>query len=179
MIKLINKKDCVFEHGYILHGDAIVPLDYEVLHELNELECMYQQATYVSNQPDGAKTPSLVGFEFESIADADIPVAVPDTPAIDARVKEALAFLDDMITKEFCEKVNYLIGRLKPLFKFIHEDFIKDEEHGYTDELDLKYVGNPLELTEARIMDMIEFIVKQDDRCDNQIRCCSDCDGEF
>lgn len=176
MIKLIDKKDCTFKNNYIIHDDSIVIMPYPVVHELNQLERLYQQAMYVSNQPDGVSAPNLKGFEFESVIKGDLPELVPDTPTLDAKVKETLAFLDDLETKEFCRKVNFLVGKFETLFRFVKAPFIKDTDCGYTDEFDLKYIGSPLLLTEARIMDLLEFIVHQDERCNWAI---DDSEGAF
>ena len=165
MIDLIKKEDCVFENNYIICQGKIVEIPFPILHKLNELEELYQRALFVSKQPEGQAMPSLEGFEFESAVDEAMPVAVPNTPALDAKVQETLAFLEDIDEIEFCKKLNKLIEKFKPLFKFVRSSVIKDSS-GYDQEIDLKYVGNPLELTEARIMDILEFAAKQDERCE-------------
>lgn len=165
MIDLIKKEDCVFENNYVIYQGKIVEIPYPVLHKLNELEGLYQRALFVSKQPEGQAAPSLEGFKFESVVDEAMPVAVPNTPALDAKVQETLAFLEDIDEIEFCKKLNNLIEKFKPLFKFVRSSVIKDSS-GYGQEIDLKYVGNPLELTEARVMDILEFAAKQDERCE-------------
>ena len=165
MIDLIKKEDCVFENNYVIYQGKIVEIPYQVLHKLNELEGLYQRALFVSKQPEGQAMPSLEGFKFESVVDEAMPVAVPNTPALDAKVQETLAFLEDIDEIEFCKKLNKLIEKFKPLFKFVRSSVIKDSS-GYGQEIDLKYVGNPLELTEARVMDILEFAAKQDERCE-------------
>ena len=162
MIKLIKKADCKFQGNRIIYKNNIVPINSHVWMLLNQLEQWYQQALYVSNQPDGAKGPTLDGFEFESVVD-DLPYAVPNTPTLDAKVQETLAYLEDIDTIEFCKKLNEVIKYFGDLYKFIRSEYIEDNL-GWERELDHKYVGNPLALTEARLTDMIEFIVKQDDR---------------
>lgn len=165
MIKLIQKEDCTFEHGYVLCGNNIVPIPYHIYHQLNNLEELYQKAVYVAKQPDSAKAPSIEGFKREWVLDEDLPVAVPDTPTIDAKVQETLAFLDDLASKETCRKINEYITRFKELFKFVKSDVIKDDDNNCVNEIDLKYIGDPLKLTEGRMLDMIDFIVSQEERC--------------
>lgn len=162
MTRLINKKDCTFEDHYIVKGDEIIPIELDVHDQLSMLEGMYQIALWLSKKPDYSAAPDVSDWRMESLIEEELPQSVPDTPAIDAKVQETLAFLDDLDTVNFCKNVNELIGKFADLIRFARGDrFIE----GYHAEMfDNKYLGNPLELTEGRIMDVIEFIAKQGER---------------
>ena len=77
-------------------------------------------------------------------------------------MQETLAFLDDLDTVNFCKNVNELIGKFADLIRFARSDRFVEGYHA--EMFDNKYLGNPLELTEGRVMDVIEFIAKQGER---------------
>lgn len=162
MTRLINKKDCTFEDHYIIKGDEIIPIEYDVHDQLNMLESMYQIALWLSKKPDYNAAPNVDDWHMEFLIEEELPQSVPNTPALDAKVQETMAFLEDLDTVNFCKNINELIDKFADLIRFARSNRFVE---GYHAELfDNKYLGNPLELTEGRIMDVIEFIAKQGER---------------
>lgn len=160
-MKLVNKADCIWENGILTCGDEVVGLPSDLFQQLDLLEGIYQMALYLSKQPDANGGPSLEGFEYFDEDLADLPVYVPETPALDAKVQESLAFLDEVDSINFCKEMNKEISRFSELFKFVKaQKFIPG--NGW--KFNLHYIGNPLELTEGRLMDMLEFCVHQRER---------------
>ena len=170
-MKLYNKKDCIFEDGIITCDGEVVGVSSRIHQCLCDLEKAYQMALYVSKQPDAQGGPSLDGFEFEDESKADLPVYIPETPALDAKVQETLAYLDDLDSVEFCKHMNQVVGQFAKLIEFTQKDkFLPGNGWKFS----LHYVGNPLELTEGRLMDMLEFCVRQRDRLDKPFPIASD-----
>ena len=160
-MKLINKDDCSWENGIITCGEEVIGLPGDVYQQLDDLERTYQMALHLSKHPDANGGPTLDGFEYFDESNSDLPVYVPETPALDAKVQETLAFLDDIDSINFCKKMNKVVDQFSELFKFVKaRRFIPGNGWKFS----LHYVGNPLELTEGRLMDMLEFCVRQRDR---------------
>lgn len=162
MTRLIKKEDCTFENNYVVKEDEIIPLGSTLTFKLNALEGIYQLALWLSKKPDFCAAPDINEWHKEYSEDDEMPFAIPETPTLDAKVQETMAFLEDVDTVNFCKKMNTIIDDFRDVIMFARGSRFVEGYH--PEPIDLKYLGNPLELTEARVMDVIEFIAKQGER---------------
>ena len=158
MAKLIKKSKCTFEEGHIIKKNKVVGIPEIVWLQLNKLELVAQQYMYLKGQPEYQAGPSLDGFERRSALKSDRPyVEKPDTPVIDERVAQAMAFIEETDAVNDAMKVNEIIDEYGELidwcnaFKFI--------EGNCTKPIDTPELGNPLELAAYDIVNIIKIIV--------------------
>ena len=156
--QLIKKSDCEFKNHRIVCDGAVVGIGHSVRRQLESLERHYQECMYLAKQPDYAPLPSLEGFAFESAVEDELPhIALPATPTIDKREAEAKAYVDELDSVDEAKDVNRLIDRYAKLVRWVEADeFIEEFDEDY---LDLKYLGNPLELTLDKLIDVFEAMV--------------------
>lgn len=158
MAKLIKKSKCEFEYGIITKKNKQVGIPYCVWCQLNKLELMFQQYTYLKTQPEYQAGPSLDGFERKSLIKSDRPyVSLPDTPTIDKRVNEAMAFIKETDEMNDAVKVNELIDDFGALIDWCsNEKFIEGECYKI---IDTPMIGNPLEIKPEAIVVLLKLIV--------------------
>ena len=158
MGKFIKKSKCEFRNGYIVKKNKVIAMPIDVSMQLRRLELTFQQWQYLRNQPAARPMPSLDGFEFRSrLHNADYHVDCPPTPAIDARVEEALAFCEDVDRVADNRELNNLIDQYEQLLRWCDADeFIPGYDNS---ELDLAELGDPLTLESGDVIALLEMMV--------------------
>ena len=158
MTKIIKKSKCKFEHGLIVKKNKVIGVPTVVALQLMKLETVYQQWDYLRKQPAYQPGPSLNGFERKSIFDTELPyVDMPDTPVTDARIEEAMAFMEECDKVEETGKVNEQIDEYKALIDWCSGDTFV--EGNYEQALDTPCLGNPLELEPHTIVSILMAVV--------------------
>ena len=161
MAKLISKKNCQMVDGKIVYNGCTVSIDRAVIMQFNKLETMVQQYLYLAGQPAYSKAPSLDGFERKSLLKAKRKyVGTPDTPMIDKRTAEAMAYMAEVDAVENASKVNEMIDRFGKLIDWAAKDAFFGDLDGDPCVIDTPELGNPLDLDDEDIIDILDSIVK-------------------
>lgn len=158
-IKIIKKSKCRMQSGYICKKNKVIGMPKDVVLQANMLEEMAQQWGYLKRQPNYVPAPSLDGFVRESIDD-DCPLPYrkePDTPTMDARVAESMAFMDEVDTVENKVQTNILIDKFAELIYWCDSDYFMCGD--CFERIDTPYLGNILELTGNTIAILLERMV--------------------
>ena len=159
MAKLIKKSKCEFEAGIIVRDDEQVGLPFAVWAQLNRLELMLQQFRYLDDQPAYHKAPSLEGFERMSALESKRPyVDRPDTPNIDKRIEEAMAFMEECDKVNDASQINIAIDKFGALIDWCAAD--KFIEGDCFNVIDTPMLHNPLELTPQEIVEILSLMVE-------------------
>lgn len=159
MAKLIKKSKCKFEAGHIVKKDKIVGIPTRVWLQLNKLEVMLQQYKYLKDQPAYNAGPTLEGFERISVMDINRPyVDLPDTPIMDKKVEEAMAFMVEADKVSNAAEINSAIDNFGALIDWCTAD--KFIEGDYFGEIDTFMLGNPLYLRANDVVDALRLIVE-------------------
>lgn len=166
MIKFVKKNKLQYRNGLIVDKKGrVVALDDAIVDQLNMLETKVQQHAYIKAQPEATPVPSLDGFKRESIHDnSGIEVAAIDTPIMDKRIEEGLAFAKEAERTYKADEANRIINQhLKSLVEFvINDEVLVDCDAGYAHEIDTPTLGNPLELTDGDIVSAVLFTLGVD-----------------
>lgn len=154
MTKFINKADCKFERGYIVKDDEIIGVAPAVAYQLGRIDTWLQKIRYLEKQPEFCPPPSLSGFEPKHMWKQDLPmIETENTPTLDAAVDFAKKLFDDIANIDVNKRLNAFIEKYSELFEFVSNDRFK--EGMYDGQLDTPEIGNPLELTEEKLMHIL------------------------
>ena len=158
MAKLIKKSKCKFEQGIIVKKNQQIGIPHTVWMQLNKLELIAQQYSYMRAQPAYQPGPSLDGFERESLMETDRPyVDVPDTPVTDKRVAEAMKFMEEADEVSNAKEINGAIDEYGALVDWLGCDKFLEGE--CFKKIDTPFLGDPLHLTPEAVRDLIALIV--------------------
>lgn len=162
-MKLYKKSDLKFAHGYLVDEDGnSVALPNKVVKQLDALDIVLQEYLYLDNQPRFQPAPTLRGYERKLNQDADRKwkhMDMPATPTIDKKAAETMAFLEEVSAKEDVEAVNFALDKYKELLDFCSEDeFFSPSEFFMHPPINCVSLGNPLELTAQKVIDIITVI---------------------
>lgn len=161
MAKLIKKSKCKFEAGQIVKGSELIGIPWNVHSQLMLLETMVQQHDYIAAQPKYQPAPTLDGFELKSALKPGRPYFdKPDTPTVDKRTEEALAYMAEVDQVNEAEYLNKWIDRFGALIDWLAAD--KFVEGDCTEKIDTPVLGNPLELTPDEVAAIIAHITNPD-----------------
>lgn len=149
-LKMIKKDKCKFENGFVCKGSKIIGLPADVALQIQKLELMIQQYEYLASQPAPRPMPSLDGFKFNDGLPKPMHFDRPDTPTMDARVAEAMAFCEEVEEVDNAIEVNKMIDRFTALINWCNADkFVAGD---YVSPLRCPRIGDPLKLTEDQIV---------------------------
>jgi hypothetical protein len=168
-LKLISKKDCRYENGYIVNADnELLCLDHKVEKQMALLDLVCQKLTHLEAQPVFQPAPSLCDFHRVTAAEkfrSWTPIEEPETPTIDARVESSKAYRDELITQNDVRTANQIASQMfEELLDFCaNEKFV--EGLGMPERIDCVSLGNPLELTASEVMRKLLWISKSPFAC--------------
>jgi hypothetical protein len=96
------------------------------------------------------------GFKRRSVCDIEVPHVVANTPTIDKRIEEAMAFAEEADDAYIAEKANAVFGYLVNLIDFVNSETVFIN-YDYDEPLmfDTPVLGNPLEWDEAYITNAV------------------------
>lgn len=156
MIKIVNKNKLQYKNGLLVDKkNRVVAIDQAIVDQLNMLETKLQQREYMDGQPKATPMPSLDGFERLSIHDSGaFDVVVPETPVMDKRIEEGLAFAKEAEKLYKADEANRIIHTyLRALAEFVSSDVVVvDYDANCLDEIDTPTLGNPLTLDEESLI---------------------------
>lgn len=159
MAKLIKKSKCKFVAGQIVKKNELIGIPYPVWAQLNKLELIVQQYDYLLDQKPACAGPSLDGFKRKSALHSKLPyVSMPDTPVMDKRVEEAMAFIDEVDNINNANEINEAIDEYGELIDWLNcEEFVEGE---CTKAIDTPTLGNPLDLVADDVVAILSQIIK-------------------
>lgn len=154
-MKLIDKKKLSFSNCVVSMGDEVVSIDSRVVEILNAMETAIQMRAYLRQQPKSAPMPSLDGFKRERIRKT-WEIEDPETPELDAKVERAKKLCAEMDAVMDVKKANKLLEKISPLLDFADSDkaMVSIDYDGQV--IDTPTIGNPLELTTDKILELID-----------------------
>lgn len=127
----------------------------------NQLETEIQEKLYLDKQPEAQPMPSLDGFERKHAhGNVAIPtIEVAETPVIDKRIKEAMAFVDEIEAQHTADEANKKYEDYALLFQFVeNESILVNTDLIETYEIDTPFIGNVLTLDKEDLADLIGFV---------------------
>ena len=165
-MKLIKKSECDFSKGYIIgaDGETVIALPFPVRHQLEELDRAWQIFCYLDEQEPYHPAPTIAGFKRETFRDErawEMPEK-PETPAIEKRMEETLAYLKDVDAEEGYDKLAYACDRFHDLLDFCAEEAFIAVDAASIQALKCARVGNPLELKADDVIAMLKAMVESD-----------------
>ena len=151
--KMYKKSDLRYEGGYLVtKDDKIVLLPFAIASKLMELEERLQKALWLKNKPE-VELPEYGEFVRKSEFDVKLPQIKVETPTIDKAVEFALKYKEDLDNQLTADAANKFISGYTQVFQFVNSDLFVEGD--YDTRLDLPTLGNPLELTEDKIMQLV------------------------
>lgn len=150
MAKIYKKENCEYIGGYIVCGDEVVGVPAAIVLKLNKLDTDLQMAAHrrantvkpVEAKPFVRKHEGTGFIELTAI-----------TPALDAKVAEAEALMDDIDTLDTVNQANSYLEDIADVIDWVGSDYII--ESATTAKFDLPAVGNPLNLSIDKLVDMV------------------------
>lgn len=153
-MKMINKSECEYKGGYIVHNGEVVCVDNEVVDLFNKLELDVQRAQFEATNKPQCFEP--VGeFKSKSEHGAVFPVISADTPELDAAAEKAMKIMDELDAVVDASKINEYFDDIYDLFLFVNEEFIVSGEQETQHRFDLPTIGSPLELSKEDLSDFV------------------------
>lgn len=159
MIKFVKKSKLNYVNGVLVDNKGrVVSIDDRIVHQLNLLENKIQERDYLNAQPKAQPMPSLDGFKRESIHDLDGKLLFHETPTIDKRIDEGLAFAREANELYMVDKANKVLeDEFCALIEFAKADKVMvDYDANIVIEIDTPELGDPLKLT---VRDIVEAVV--------------------
>lgn len=155
-MKAYKKNELELIDGMLIHKESgdVVAVDNTVVDLANELETRVQKAMFLETQPKFCAGPDLDEFKRKSVN--DINLFTCDTPLMDKKIEDALAFMDELDDIETTEKLNDAVHGFFDLIMFVRLDTVisldsQDSIHRF----DTPTLGNPLEWDEDKITSAI------------------------
>ena len=161
-MKLFNKNELQFVDGMLISkatNDVVCPAPSAVF-GLNNLETKYQEAMYLKEQGEYNPAPTLEGFNRETALHS-IRVEIPEaeTPTLDEQVARSIKITEELDAVCKHDDMVQLINSNEEAFNFVHADYVVDTDCSLY-RFDLPYIGNPLELTDEKLVAICEFIIE-------------------
>lgn len=160
MAKIYKKSELQFVEGLVCDAEGnILWIPTCLVASFNRLEKHLQKAEYLAKFKD-VEPEKVPEFEFVSERNKVVlPLKPkPETPLNDARVADAMAFMEETDKVNEVEKFNDYIREHIDLFEFVEDQFVitKIAEFDEVCMFDLATIGNPLELTKDKLLEILE-----------------------
>lgn len=153
-MKMINKSECEYKGGYIVHNGEVVCVDNKVVDLFNKLELDVQRAQFEATNKPQCFEP-VDEFVAKSEHGAIYPKISANTPELDAAAEKALKIMDEIDAIADAEKVNEYFLSIDKLFEFVSDEFIVSGEQEAQHRFDLPTIGNPLKLSKEDLSDFV------------------------
>lgn len=154
-MKMYNKEELEYKGGYLVAGDKVVGLDNNLVLMLNELEEDYQFAKFTRTKEMLTLPNPTMEFRRKSERGKIMPTIKVETPELDATVEKSVKMMDELDAVSSATIANEYIEKIMPLIMFAADPFVVSVDQPSQERLDLLCVGNPLELTKEKIVDMV------------------------
>ena len=168
-MKLYKKCDLKFENNRIIHetedGIEQIGVPDQVFILLNTMEQRAQMAEYILSQDKPAPIPSYKGFERKHARGMALKLKAC-TPLLDAKVEEAEDLIEELRQTREAEDVTKQLEYLAPLIRWIADEYIVEGDN--YDRFDLPRLGNPLELTNQDIVEVLATELRAQAWCESR-----------
>lgn len=157
-MKMYDKKDLRYQNGYLVKGEEIVSVDNEVVDLFNQIDIDIQHTRF--NRARKTKSDmisEIFDHDFTPKSEYAKPVIDLETPSLEAKTKETMEILRELDGLEAKDKINNRLDGLRPVTRFVLDDFIVETEQPTQHRFDLPTLGDPLKLS---IDDIIELVVE-------------------
>lgn len=154
-MKMYNKEELEYKGGYLVAGDKVVGLDNNLVRMLNELEEDYQFAKFTRTKEMLTLPSPTMEFRRKSEHGKIMPTIEVETPELDAAVEKSVKMMDELDAVSSATIANEYIEKIMPLIMFAADSFVVSVDQPSQERLDLLCVGNPLELTKDKLVDMV------------------------
>ena len=161
-VKYMKKSKLQMIDGMICNKKGeVLGINPKIAELFNQLETEIQEKMYMDKQPEAQPMPSLDGFEREHAnGNVKIPtIEVAETPIIDKRIKEAMAFVKEVEAQHTADEANKKYEDYALLFQFVENESILVNtdmlaEYG----IDTPFIGDVLKLDKEDLADLIGFV---------------------
>lgn len=154
-MKMYEKKELEYKGGYLVAGDKVVGLDNNLVRMLNELEEDYQFAKFTHTKEMLTLPSPTMEFHRKSEHGKIMPTIEVETPELDAAVEKSVKMMDELDAVSSATIANEYLEKIMPLIMFVDDPFVVSVDQPSQERLDLLCVGNPLELTKDKLVDMV------------------------
>lgn len=154
-MKMYEKKELEYKGGYLVAGDKVVGLDNSLVRMLNELEEDYQFAKFTHTKEMLTLPSPTMEFHRKSEHGKIMPTIEVETPELDAAVEKSVKMMDELDAVSSATIANEYLEKIMPLIMFVDDPFVVSVDQPSQERLDLLCVGNPLELTKDKLVDMV------------------------
>lgn len=154
-MKMYEKKELEYKGGYLVAGDKVVGLDNNLVRMLNELEEEYQFAKFTHTKEMLTLPSPTMEFHRKSEHGKIMPTIEVETPELDAAVEKSVKMMDELDAVSSATIANEYLEKIMPLIMFVDDPFVVSVDQPSQERLDLLCVGNPLELTKDKLVDMV------------------------
>ena len=150
MANIINKKQLRFTNGYLELGGTLVAPSF--LKDYMELEDFLQQARY-KNELDK----EFLVFHRESMTEGTlIKIEDPATPTMDKEAKKVDKISKEAMALVAAGEARNVLDQFNSVCEFVMQDSVVLYDENYRASLiDTPMLGNPLELTEEKLVDLV------------------------
>lgn len=150
MAKIYKKENCEYIGGYIACGDEVVGVPAAIVLKLNKLDTDLQMAEH--RRANTVKPVEVKPFvrKHEGVSLIELTAS---TPALDRKIAEAEALMDDLDSLDVTNQANDYLANLADVVDWLESDYIV--ESVTTSKFDLPVVGNPLDLSAGELVDMV------------------------
>lgn len=154
-MKMYEKKELEYKGGYLVAGDKVVGLDNSLVHMLNGLEEDYQFAKFMHTKEMLTLPSPTIEFRRKSEHGKIVPTIEVETPELDAAAEKSVKMMDELDAVSSAAIANEYLEKIMPLIMFVEDEFVVSVDQPSQDRLDLLCVGNPLELTKEKLVEMV------------------------
>lgn len=153
-MKVFEKKDCQYKDGYIVSGNEVVAVDNEVVDLLNHLDLDIQKFRF--NEEHAVDPIEIPEFKPQSEHRPKVTVSAMETPTLDKVTEMAMDLMKELDSVSGAEMATRYFDSILPVVKFVINDTIISHDSQFKQfQFDLPTIGNPLELTEEKLADLI------------------------
>lgn len=152
-MKIYKKEELEYKDGYIVKGDEVLELPADLCATLDALELDCQRAAW-KREHKLPPVPKVPEFERKSEFGPAHVLVEPLTPNLDEFVTQAEKIMAELDDVEAGEKVNAYLKKIEPVFRFVNGDSVV-ASGACPWRFDLPTVGNPLELTEDKVIGLV------------------------
>lgn len=153
-MKMYKKSKLKYKNGYLVKDGKIVNIDNDIVYLFNKLEKDYQQAMFEREHPVLPAMPQPK-FKFETEHGKVYAHVEAKTPKLDEMTMNTVEMLDELDNIEKADEANDYFESVHKLIKFANSKYIVSCDQTYQEQFDLKYLGNPLELSKLDICNIV------------------------
>lgn len=157
MAKIYKKSKLTYKNGYIVKDDKVIGVPNRIVAGLNGLERQLQEAKFNHDNPvESVKPRPEFGFQTERGDVFCRVVAV--TPNLVEAVEKTMKIMDELDDVSWAERANKAFAVYQDIIDWVCDKHVVACKQQSQLRFDLKFIGNPLELTKDDIVEIIMAI---------------------